>query len=314
MEGAGREYLYILGLLKKAVLDQTKPGLKRLCADDPRNATPDGRCIHCRVQGDGDSEDVDLEGLLRTAALVGLINSMGTVASSHLTINSARLQKQSQSLAALAHDCYLEMVFPKLGNRSEDFLKGRDNEPDTLSGLDPPVQKEHLFRSGVFQDDALRCDGEGLGYPSQLLVDDDDPWREGQVEAGSDGRPWKAFHLGRLLESDDVPEGQQPEQKLYREGDDPPSGFEPVDHYSFPELVSLYQNERPDEEFSRFHLNPGVLHSGTLKYNKDIKFMQNNNRGNKNTISYTHDEMECECVDELERFLSLQYSEIGVDA
>lgn len=104
---------------------QKIPILRLLCADYPRNwgedvaegggvggeAASTGLCCkYCGQGGKMQSREVSVEQLIDSAAFIATAVSMVSIVNFHLSTSCSGLQKQSQSLASLSCDSYMDII------------------------------------------------------------------------------------------------------------------------------------------------------------------------------------------------------------
>ena len=71
-----------------------------------------------------------------------------------------------------------------------------------------------------------------------------------------------------------------------------------------PDLVALYNGHKFENQLTRFHLTRVALHAQALKYSQETKYTNY-----KDSISYTHNNMNCRCAETLTELLSPQQEE-----
>ena len=216
-----------------------------MCADDPRNNGGSLKyCECCGRQSTGTSKEISLDQLIDSAALVGIINSMGTLVNSNLSTDCSRLQKQDQSLAALSCNSYIDIVHSEFQVAATNFIVGHAKENKSE------------------------------------LVSEDEYTETTKVTC----------IFGDEEEEDDSDIELKPIVKEEVKDNPPPDGF-------VPELVALYNCNKFENEFTRFHLTGAALHAQILKYDKEYTNYTDN-------ISYTYKKSNCVCSKTLVDFLS----------
>lgn len=249
-ETVGKEYKFFHENLSKAMRDEKIPVLRQLCADDPRNNAIGSyvkQCECCGRKGTGTSKEISLEQLIDTAALIGVVTSMGTLVHSYLATDCSRLQKQAQSLAALSCDSYIDIVHSKLEDTTISFLEehqhgGYNKEADNRETVAEAEYAEATKVTCVFGENDAEVD-----IPSPPIVEEE-----------KDTNVTSCF---------------------------------------IPELVTLYNCGKFENELTRFHLTGAALHAQTLKYDKEYTHYKDN-------ISYTFEKSNCRCSETLVRLLS----------
>ena len=68
---------------------------------------------------------------------------------------------------------------------------------------------------------------------------------------------------------------------------------------TMPKLVALYNGHKFENQLTRFHLTGAALHAQALKYHQEAKYMNY-----KDSISYTHHDINCKCGETLTELLS----------
>nr|AWQ62039.1 wsv133 [Shrimp white spot syndrome virus] len=167
------EFGFFHGLLSKALLPDEKhqPVIRRLCADDSRNKGEDGCCSFCGRRGTGESNTACLEQLIDVCSFIGTVSSIGTIINSNLSTSCSRLQKQSDSYAALSHSSFLDVVYPSLKKTTEDVL------PHSLRA----IWNKQLPK--LYEKTLQPIEEEDIGYKDYVVsIEDDDNVDDGDQQ------------------------------------------------------------------------------------------------------------------------------------
>ena len=295
-EAVGKEFAFFHANLTKAISNKI-PVLHRLCADDPRNRivlkseamsdAPINLCIACGRKGDGTSDEVPLDQLIDSASLVGLIYSMGTVVNSHLSTNCSRLQKHGQSLAALSHDSYVDIVHTKIKDIPTHFLGDlEDDDTDEYLDTGGGGEKRQILEEEEQEEEEEREQEEqnADAYKATLCNDGEE-----------DSLDLEDFNY--LLKV--MTMNKEPSQKTENgDAEDRNAEDHRDDCHSVPELVAIFNSDKFENQLTRIPLSGGSLHAQTFKYNNESPYINQ-----KDMIPETYKHSECECVQAMSALL-----------
>lgn len=241
-EAVGKEFAFFNVNLTKAISNKI-PVLRSLCSDDRRNGialksetasdAPVNVCTACGRKGDGTSDEVPLDQLIDSASLIGLMYSMGTVVNSHLSTSCSRLQKHGQSLAALSHDSYVDIVYAKLKDIPSYFLEEEELLEEDVEEQNAEAYNVSLCNDG--EDDSL--DVEDFHFLLNAMTDNNrEPSRETEKDA---------------VRNVDKRDGC----------------------HTVPELVAVFDSNKFENQLTRFPLSGGSLHAQALKYSNESPYI-----------------------------------------